>query len=189
MRRSFWKANVDREPRGRWTGVVRRFVPMLMTALMALGLSGARCKRKMKKLDQYRRELWTAEANENLERIYQAMQNLWRVSKDKENFVFPSAGPTPPRVPCGRRPHKPDATLWADPGWKRIGFAVKDEFRYQYQILSSGKGAQAKFTVRLHGDLDCDGDYSTYYLHGGIDKKGQVHDFGGIQFDEQRAAE
>lgn len=180
---------MDGKSRNRRSSTLLRFVPLVVVTIIALGLSGARCKRKMKKMNQYHRELWTAEANENIEKIYQAMARLWKSAKDKENFVFPSAGATPPRVPCGRRPHKPDPTLWTDPGWKRLGFSVNDKFRYQYRIISTGKGAQARFTIRLHGDLDCDGDHSTYTLQGGFDKKGKLHDFGGIQFDEQRATE
>ena len=101
------------------TGALRRasrFVPLAVVVLVALGLSGARCKRKMKKLDEYNRELWTAEADENLDRIYQAMERLWKEAKVKDGFEFPSAGPTPPRVPCGRRAHKPDPGLWAELG-------------------------------------------------------------------------
>lgn len=165
-----------------------RLIPLAALAVSVLALGGATCKRKMKKLEQYHRELWTAEVDGNLDRIYQALERLWLQAKDKNEFVFPVAGPTPPRVPCGTRPHRADPSLWQDQGWKKMGFSINKKFRYQYRVLSFGKGANAGFTIRAFGDLDCDGDYATYELLGAI-KQGKLHDFGGKRFDEQRATE
>jgi len=160
----------------------------LLLALI-IPMLGATCSRKMKKMPEYRRQLWTAEVDENLDRIYQALVYQWKHSKDKDNFQFPSAGPTPARVPCGTKPHPASATLWHSAGWKQLGFTIKKPFRYQYRILTSGKGKTAAFTIRAYGDLDCDGQYATYELMGGINAKGQVHDFGGKKFDEAKATE
>ncbi len=161
-------------------------------ALVAAALfvfSGAVCKRKMRKIPEYRRELWTAEADENLDRIYQGLARLWNRAKDKEHFQFPSAGPTPTQVPCGTKPHAPDPKLWETPGWKAIGFSLTAPFRYQYQVISQGRGRKARFLIRVRGDLDCDGDYSLFELRGAIDARGRVTDLGGKQFDEDRATE
>ncbi len=156
---------------------------------VSIVLTGAMCKRKMRKIPEYRRELWTAEADENLDRIYQGLVRLWNRAKDKDNFRFPSAGPTPPQVPCGTKPHPPDPKLWDAPGWKAIGFSLEEPFRYQYQVVSQGQGRRARFRIRVRGDLDCDGDYSLFELRGAIDAKGRVTDLGGKQFDEDRATE
>ena len=163
-----------------------------MAALLASAvvvLTGATCKRKMRQIPQYRRELWTAEADENLDRIYQGLANLWKRASDKDNFRFPSAGPTPAQVPCGSRPRKPEGTLWQTEGWKAIGFSIDKPFRYRYQVIASGRGPKAAFTIRVNGDLDCDGTYSTFELMGAIDKNGRLTDLGGKKFDEAKATE
>ena len=45
---------------------------------------------------------------------------------------------------------------------------MEDPFLYAYQIETSGDGANAQFTVRAVGDLDCDGDHSTFERIGSI---------------------
>ncbi len=169
--------------------IVRKTTIAAFLAASTLMLTGATCKRKMRKIPQYRRELWTAEADENLDRIYQGLARLWNKTKDKSSFQFPSAGPTPSQVPCGTSPHKPDPNLWSDPGWKAVGFSIDKPFRYRYQIIASGKGPTAAFTIRVHGDLDCDGTYSTFELMGAVDKNGHLTDLGGKKFDEAKATE
>lgn len=161
---------------------------LLTLAGLSLSLLGATCKRKMKKIDQYHRELWTAEADENLDRINQGLKTLWQKTKNKASFQFPAAGPTPSQVVCGTRPQKPTASMWKG-AWAKIGFSINKPFRYQYQIISSGRGKEAKFTIRAHGNLDCDDEHSTYELLGAIDAKGRVHNFDGKRFDEEKAAE
>ena len=169
--------------------IARRTTTAALLAGALLVLTGATCKRKMRQIPQYRRELWTAEADENLDRIYQGLANLWKRASNKAEFQFPSAGPTPAQVPCGSRPHKPDPALWKTSEWKAIGFSIDKPFRYRYQVITSGKGPKAAFTIRVNGDLDCDGTYSTFELQGAIDKHGRLSDLGGKKFDEAKATE
>lgn len=162
---------------------------MLLFTVSCLGLLGATCKRRMKKVDEYHAELWTAEVDESIDRINHALIKKWREAQNKDAFEFPEVDPTPVKVPCGKRPHKPESSLWETGGWKELGFSMNQPFRYQYQIISSGKGPNAKFTIRAHGDLDCDGVWSTYELWGAIDGKGKVHNFDGKKFDQDKATE
>ncbi len=178
--------NGDRNITG-W--IARRTTSAALLATAVMVLTGATCKRKMRQIPQYRRELWTAEADENLDRIYQGLARLWKRSKDKATFQFPSAGPSPAQVPCGARPHKPDPAVWQGNGWKTIGFSIAKPFRYRYQVIASGKGPKAAFTIRVNGDLDCDGTYSTFELMGSIDSHGRLTDLGGKKFDEAKATE
>ena len=166
-----------------------RFLLLLAVVISSVGLLGATCKRKMKKMDEYHRELWTAEADESLDRLNTALMELWKSSKNKAEFQFPSAGPTPAKVPCGSKPHKADSDLWDTPGWKKLGFSMTKPFRYQYRVISSGKGSKARFTIRAYGDLDCDGDWATYEMWGAINEKGKIHNCDGKKFDEKKAAE
>jgi len=143
---------------------------------------------KMKKRQEYNAMLWTAEVNENIERIYQLLSRHRARAKDKAGYRFPSAGPTPAHIPCGKTPHAPDAKLWHTAGWKDLGFSIGEKFRYQYRIISSGTGPSAQFTIRAHADLDCDGVYSTYERTGTIDAKGKLKD-GLLNWDKAKEIE
>jgi hypothetical protein len=144
----------------------------VLTVLFSLALPA--CP-KMKKRQEYNAMLWTMEVNDNVERIYQALERHHRLAKDKESYRFPSAPPTPAHVPCGKTPHSPDDKLWAG-GWKELGFSISESFRYQYQIISTGQGPTAGFTIRAHGDLDCDGVHSSYERRGNLDGAGKLKD-------------
>ena len=152
---------------------------------LACGLAG--CP-KMKKRAEYNAMLWTAEANDNIERIFQLLANHFRQAKDKANYQFPSTGPTPAHIPCGRKPHAPDPRLWHTPGWKVLGFSIGSQFRFQYRVVSKGRGPGATFTIRAHADLDCDGVYSTYERVGTIDKRGNIKD-GYLTWDKSKEIE
>ena len=58
----------------------------------------------------------------------------------------------------------PDASLWAVEPWVSLQFSVDDPhyYSYQYEVAADGKS----FTVRALGDLDCDGQYSTFEMTG-----------------------
>lgn len=175
----------------------RRSVPLPRTTKMfrvavwvgllgvAYALSG--CP-KMKKRQEYNAMLWTAEVNENIERIYQGLTRHRARAKDKDSYRFPSDGPTPAHIPCGKKPHAPDAKLWQSVGWKELGFSIGEKFRYQYRIISTGTGLKARFTIRAHADLDCDGVYSTYERSGTIDATGRLID-GLLDWDKAKEIE
>lgn len=157
---------------------------LLLFPLLVLALSS--CP-KMKKRQEYNAMLWTTEVNDNVDRIYQSLERHYRQAQDKGTYRFPSAGPTPPHIPCGKRPHAASSQLWSG-GWKAMGFHVGEVFRYQYQVISSGRGPRAGFTIRAHGDLDCDGVYSTYERTGKLDGKGHLVD-GLLTWDKAKELE
>lgn len=78
---------------------------------------------------------------------------------------FPDPAPcTPAGSPCdhpGDR-YPASAEAWSHPTWKALGFQIADPHRYQYCVESEGSGADARFTLVAHGDLDCDGVMSTF---------------------------
>jgi hypothetical protein len=160
---------------------------LALASLLLLGALALPACPKMKKRQEYNAMLWTVEVNDNVERIYQALERHHRMAKNKETYRFPSAGPTPAHIPCGKTPHAPDEKLWSG-GWKEIGFSLGERFRYRYQILSTGVGPTAGFTIRAHGDLDCDGVQSTYERQGTLDGRGQVKD-GLLTWDKAKELE
>lgn len=160
---------------------------MVLACLAAIGLPACP-KMKMKKREEYDAMLWTAEVNENVERIFQQLRQHHQSARDKAAYRFPAAPATPAHIPCGKRPQGADAALWASPGWKAIGFAVTEPARFQYQVLAVGEGPSAGFTIRAHADLDCDGVYSTYERTGQLDGKGTLRD-GLLTWDKEKELE
>jgi hypothetical protein len=65
------------------------------------------------------------------------------------NAALPSGkvGPVPAE-PCCSKPDKkckPDAALWSDPTWKKLGgFSIDEAFAFQYSYESDGKSFTAK---------------------------------------------
>ena len=116
-----------------------------------------------------------SEATVNLERLYEAAR---RYHGDKHAFPPGSAGPTPPLGACCAQAGKkcaPDPKLWTGSPWKELQFQMDDPGYFSYTYASDG----ASFTVTAHGDLDCDGVYSTFELVGST-QGGQVTDGAGI---------
>jgi type II secretory pathway pseudopilin PulG len=82
------------------------------------------------------------------------------------------AGPTPPlEVAChareGGRCRLGDAgypaTAWTDdPRWAAIGWQPKQGHRFHYAFEASMKGDECTLAVEAFGDLDGDGEFSTY---------------------------
>lgn len=52
--------------------------------------------------------------------------------------------------------------------WKQLGFSTPHTHRYQYCYRSEGTGTQARFILRAHADMDCDGLLSTFELQGTV---------------------
>lgn len=55
---------------------------------------------------------------------------------------------------------------WNDPAWSALRFGLTDAHYYQYEFKSSGIRSTASFRAQAYGDLDCDGDLSTFELIG-----------------------
>ncbi len=68
----------------------------------------------------------------------------------------------------------PDPSLWTAPTWQALRFSVDDPHYYSYRYESAGRGGDAMFSAAAHGDLDCDGTYSTFELVGSIQADGTV---------------
>lgn len=56
----------------------------------------------------------------------------------------------------------PDAALWAEPGWRALGFSIDGPHRYAYQYVPDASGLSA--TLRAVADLSCDGTTTTVEL-------------------------
>jgi hypothetical protein len=71
-----------------------------------------------------------------------------------------AAGPTPQPACCEQGGTcLPDAAVWAQPGWRELGFSIDGAYRYTYQYVPDPGGLSA--TLRAVGDVACDGKTST----------------------------
>jgi hypothetical protein len=155
---------------------MKHVVPLLL----ARGLLGG-CTDKKKKdeppsaTERYQRRSKATEAPGNLRKIANGAKLYYetgeRVSRTGQVLprAFPAAGPTPERVPCGKKPVKTPESEWETKGWRALEFAIQTPHYYQYQVIVEGTGKQATFTARAQGDLDCDGKHSTFEITGRVD--------------------
>ncbi|MCA9707289.1 MAG: hypothetical protein KDK70_15660 [Myxococcales bacterium] len=76
--------------------------------------------------------------------------------------TLPKSAPlTPPAGTCCKQPDgkcPPDLGDWSHETWKALQFQPADPHRYSYEVVVEGQ----QITVRAVGDLDCDGETSTY---------------------------
>ncbi len=134
----------------------------------------------------YSRRLKTAEAYDELDRLYRSSSSYFVAPQVEPGTgrriecQFPrGTGPTPPtsagccgglRDSDGDRRCDVDATQWADSTWSTLKFQMNKQHFFSYQYESSGTAAHAAFTASAFADLDCDGVFSTFQRYGYADK-------------------
>lgn len=79
----------------------------------------------------------------------------------------------------------PSGVDWDDPTWKALAFEIRDPHYYRYDFDSRGQGPNAAFTARANGDLDCDGQPSTFERVGTVDAEGEVRPGAGVYIDNE----
>lgn len=69
---------------------------------------------------------------------------------------------------CGQKGDKCDPrdqdsiAMWKRPKWQALNFAVTDPHYYWYDFVPFGTGADAAFTARASGNLNCNASFSTF---------------------------
>ena len=122
----------------------------------------------------------TAEATQNLQKIYDSSVSYFEAQHGEDGAVAPrrfppSAGPTPAIDSCCPQPgHKCDPALvasqWtASPTWSALKFSMKEPFYYWYRYDSAGEDRSATFSAWAFGNLDCDKEFSTFMRGGAVD--------------------
>lgn len=134
-------------------------------------------------MERYRRRQMTTEATMNLRKLYDGSVVAFVVGEQEGRPMFPpsSRGRFPADLDLGRSCNRPARTTgWeANPAWNALNFAVSDPHWYSYQYDSHGFGEGAQFTASAFGDLDCDGEYSTF-VRFGIVENGEVRGSAGL---------
>jgi prepilin-type N-terminal cleavage/methylation domain-containing protein len=125
---------------------------------------------------KYMRRAKTTEAIDELDKIYKGAAFYYtapHVDKNGSKMFcqFPTTQALTPATDCcqsandtnsdGRCDSK--STLWNTRTWSSLTFQITDEVYFQYSFNSNGSVLnQAQATANAHGDLDCDGTYSTF---------------------------
>jgi len=132
---------------------------------------------------KYVRRSKSVEATTNVRVLADAVLALG--DSPKKASALRSTEWTPKAGCCGQADNKcaPDAKAWDAATWKALGFSVKDPHYYQYRVRVEGKGAATRVTVEARGDLDCDGDYSSFRRTIGYGANGPASE--GLQSDNE----
>ncbi|GMV39118.1 MAG: hypothetical protein AMXMBFR64_08340 [Myxococcales bacterium] len=128
---------------------------------------------------KYMRRAKTAEAIDELDKIYKGAAHYYTAAHlhntgEKAPCQFPAPqGVTPINATCCKVFGGPDANnddrcdadpyVWTDvPTWSGLSFQMNDEHYFVYAFDSDGTLSAATFTASAYGDLDCDGNQSTF---------------------------
>jgi hypothetical protein len=80
--------------------------------------------------------------------------------------AYPETAPlTPESVPRGVRVTDPPGT-WDHPTWRQLEFEWTVPHAFSFAFESQNAPGMARFTARAHGDLDGDGNLSTFSISG-----------------------
>lgn len=108
----------------------------------------------------------TTEALDGLRDISNSAVTRSETHSQLESFP-PSVELTPQEVPRGIRVKDAPGT-WDHLTWHALGFRIEHEHAYAFRFDSSFDRVTqvARFSVRAHGDLDGDGNLSTFEVRG-----------------------
>lgn len=127
---------------------------------------------------KYTRRSKTSEATMNLRRLYDASLTYYADEHSARGGQivprqFPQTVASTPNAPACQNGAEfkiaPDPAHWVSPSWAALQFSIDDPSYFQYDYVAQGIAAEAAFTAGAHGDLDCDGAFSTFERVGSID--------------------
>jgi hypothetical protein len=111
------------------------------------------------------------EASMNLRQLFDSA-----VSYYEPHHEFPHSVSLSPAVSCCDQGGtcKPDPSAFADESWAALSFSLDDPHLFQYELVASGTGGGAKFTVRAVGDPGCTGHKMIFQRSGHVNDDGSV---------------
>lgn len=128
---------------------------------------------------KYLRRAKTSEARGALELLQARVTSYYvqRARRGLRRFRFPkSTGWTPTKGCCrGASDKCPlDPRAFSHRTWRALDYTPTQAHYFQLRLTSKGRGRSATVTIEARGDLDCDGEYSTFTVIGNIDKRGSL---------------
>ena len=99
--------------------------------------------------------------------------------------AFPPPAPlTPAEVPRGRAVRDKPGT-WDHLTWAALGFKIEHEHSFSFAFDSENHADRSTFKARAHGDLDGDGERSTFELSGETTASGTSRILPGLYVDRE----
>lgn len=136
---------------------------------------------------KYIRRSKTSEAVGNIHKIvfgeaaYFSKDPLNRLGSTLTRY-YVDAPSTPGTIPSG------DKLLgdWDQLEWKWLNFSVDSPVVFQYNTTTAGSSLSSSFTATATGDLDADGDYSTFERTGSVNSvTGDIELAAGLYADNE----
>ncbi len=159
----------------------------LIEIMITVAIIGILSSMAIPAFSKYVRRSRTTEALMNLRKLYDGSVTYFTRSQINRagNAIprqFPGRGaagnprialtPAPPFCEGGRSKGGkwiPQESYWDVEGWNALMFAVADPHYYSYEYVSDGTMSQSSFTARANGDLNCNGNPSTFERTGRVD--------------------
>jgi type IV pilus assembly protein PilA len=133
---------------------------------------------------KYIRRSKTTEATMNIRKMYDSSVAYYEAEhSDPSGTILARQFPAPvsivPTTPCcsgagGKCVPSAVASQWKNATWTALNFSVDDPFYFSYLYQSTGTEKASTFQAFAHGDLDCDGVFSTYERSGSVDGNNNV---------------
>jgi len=122
---------------------------------------------------------------ENLRRIVSHAVAYGNTHTALESFP-PSVAQTPAEVPKGVSVVDPQGT-WDHLTWRALDFRITGEhsFAYEFTTLTDPVPGDCRFAATAHGDLNGDGNVSTFSVYGEKLRGGDAHALAGMYIDKE----
>jgi hypothetical protein len=154
------------------------FVNHRPLATLALVLTTATACQAKQAMEEYMDKSKVAEANLNLRQLATTLQVYMEIEQVQPDGTFAigkvpttAAAPTPPLGTCCASEGKkcaPDPAVWAVEPWQTLKFQLDTPHYFSYEYVPAADGRS--FTLKAHGDLDCDGEFMVVSLKGRWDE-------------------
>jgi hypothetical protein len=118
---------------------------------------------------EFLRHLHASRLAEPLEGLaHLAKQASMQAAGSPTLFAYPASVPrTPADVPAGRSSVDPEGT-WLHPTWRLLNFEKQGPHYFSFEFESHTSHEGAHFMARSFGDLDGDGELSTFEVFGEV---------------------
>lgn len=134
------------------------------------------------------KNLSASRLSEPIEHLATISQNaVTQASRRPEHESFPpSVGLTPDKVPRGVRSRDADGT-WDHLTWRSLDFRLDEAhaFSYQFESKYDPIARTMRFAATAHGDLDGDGELSTFRVFGERHQQGEAQVLPGLYVTRQ----
>ena len=148
----------------------------LMELMIVVAITGILAATAIPAYLKYIRRAKLGEATMNLRKLYDSSVAYFAAdhADDAGSILsrqFPDSEALTPASSCCVHPGTrcpPSPSSWKTQTWTNLAFSVDDPHFFRYRFESAGTGSSASFGAWAHGDLDCDGTFSSFQRAGNV---------------------